>query len=327
MKIRLMLSAAVVATAIGTYAFAQQAGTDRNETRIQISHTSPAALTLCSATADKSAEEAPQPEHGVRIATSPEAFSVIALAGNGKLEGLIDELIESGDLTEAGAEKLREAIKPGKFFSAPAPNAFSLEGDGFWSEAPHAFAFGTGEPGTGLFDFEFKGDEDGKKLEIRMGEDGEVVVEGEGYTDEELAEIREKIQRQKDEGGPFMLFDAPLDGKVFDWSPMDGEHRFFFAPGTPGAAPHGDHEFFGDVPHWESYEEMMENLPKFEVKPDHPAPFFFRHQEFNNAFPHRFLFDGDHEGLREQVEQMVREILDEMGVEYSDSEKINTKSA
>src|SRR5690606_17238028 len=139
-----------------------------------------------------------------------------------------------------------------------------------------------------------------------------VVVECEGYSDEELAELQQQIEKQHAEGKPIMLFDNPIMPHVFRW---DGE---------------SDKEFSFSFPELDGVEWIDENgifdLEKFNERfPGHKS--FEWKSEDGSVMPHMYMFK-EHDGeLREQVEQMVREILRELGVEHSQTDETPSTSA
>ena len=318
-KMTLLLLAAGVVVA-GTYlcAAGQPGANATDQIATRACSSSPICLTMASAAADRAVEDETDSTVNKNLNLFFADGEAHGLGADTGFEILIKELLDSGDLTEAGAVKLRESLRENHYFGLHAPLQFvpRLGEDG--EPLDQYFGLGLAENGTGLFDFSFSGDDDGRKLEISIGDDGEVEVEGEGYSDEELAEIREKIQKQHAEGGPLMLFDGPMQGHVMKWSQQDGEHPFFFRNGEEGNMP------FGVGGSWMN-EDGNFDLKEFQKQFPGGGAFQWK-QEDGAALPHMFMFQDGDGPLREQVERMVREILDEMGVDYNGNENVNTTS-
>jgi hypothetical protein len=137
-----------------------------------------------------------------------------------ELRNMVDELVKAGELSETGADQLRQAldkvlapvtvyttgdkavaktyrsivVEQGKEAQAEAAaKAYSLalSGDGengVWSI--------TVDEGDGGAPVDLTIDHDGTvhSLQIETGEDGKVTVTGEGFSDEELAKIRQALE-------------------------------------------------------------------------------------------------------------------------------------
>ncbi|MEZ5338285.1 MAG: hypothetical protein R3F46_08445 [bacterium] len=213
--------------------------------------------------------------------------------GSGLTE-LIDELLESGDLTEAGAARLREQL------SAQHGLAINVFGNapvaGFPSPATGRW-FSPGAEGEQDMHFRFNEDGVWKELKIEIGEDGIVSVEGEGYSPEELEEIRRQTEEDIAAGRPVSVYGKHGLGQAFVWNDItDGDS---FAVAVPDFNERWTDEN-GDF----DAERFAEGFPaphSFSWSPDAPA----------SAKP-IFMFGSDDEELREMLKEIVREIMQEM---------------
>ncbi|MCB1187211.1 hypothetical protein KDL29_08620 [bacterium] len=311
-----LLPVAVIIAVLAVFVVNAAARSENNDSSSTVRTSSSAPeLTLAATVADRLAED------GDEDAPADDDHRVINLFdgagvpgsfvwnGDDKMSELIDELVKSGDLSAAGADKLREAMKHHNIFTIGEP------GEGLFGNVE-------GNRGLNLFfspdgdmaqhEFRVLGAEDGKQLKIQIEDDGSVTVEGEGYTDEELDEIRRQVEQDHKDGKPISIIGVPGAPLGMKWHGMTGDDSFALAvPDFGGTWTDENGEF--------RFREFNEAFP---------APHSFSWEsEDGSVAPHMFMFRKDDAELREQIEQMVREILEEMGIDPDTRTKVSSTSA
>ncbi|MCH7472775.1 hypothetical protein IIA79_07485, partial [bacterium] len=127
-----------------------------------------ALLTLTASVVAKEAASGGEVTKRVYVVTGANASDMPFWIGlgraNEKLEEAITALVEAGELSEDGAAKLREILEKAR--------------------PRHDKQWRTWRQGKGM----------GKALSVEVDDEGNVAVEGKGYTDEELDRIREQVE-------------------------------------------------------------------------------------------------------------------------------------
>jgi len=153
-----------------------------------------------------------------------------------ELRNMVDELVKAGELSEAGAEQLRQALdkvlapvtvyttgdkavtktyrsiviergEDGQADAAARAYSMALSGDGesgVWS-----ITVDEGDGGAPV-DLSINHDGTVHSLKIETGEDGKVTVTGEGFSDEELEKIRQAVTEAESEDAGIELKGAKV---------------------------------------------------------------------------------------------------------------------
>lgn len=149
-------------------------------------------------------------------------------AAHEKLLAAMESLKDSGDLSEQGMEKLQEVLKEiGEDFKGPNEWSKSDKAMRAYKLAAPNVEVKKGQAKKIIVQKQAKGDSDNQR-QLTITIDGDdVKVEGEGYTDEELEQIRQAIKAGKGgvvelDGEAINLTDPGFEYKTFgDLSPED----------------------------------------------------------------------------------------------------------